>query len=210
MCLYITHVNSQELPALSQEMAPFRHHLLRISPPVLTGNLVILWYLWELFLEEVILWKHLTCFFCLPELVLASNVCLGFGFLCCFSVLFGALGGLVGFFVCLFFSVVGFFSPFSLAATASLEPTVWEFLFCKPLSLQLKWLWRVKLEKVMQTIQIKTMKSCTTEDHCMHLPVALWKTVINVCCVWACVYAQNGQGGKLFLLTSWLFTFNEN
>lgn len=63
-------------------------------------------------------------FFCLPELVLASNVCLGFGFLCCFSVLFGALGGLVGFFVCLFFSVVGFFSPFSLAATASLEPTV--------------------------------------------------------------------------------------
>lgn len=131
-----------------------------------------------------------------------------------FSVLFFCVVWCFGWFgrvFCLFvFSVVGFFFPFSLAATASLEPTVWEFLFCKPLSLQLKWLWRVKLEKVMQAIQIKTMKSCTTEDHCMHLPVALWKTVINVCCVWACVYTQNGQGGKLFLLTSWLFTFNEN
>lgn len=53
----------------------------------------------------------------------------GVCFLCCFSVVFGSLGGLVVVFVCLvfclgfFFSVGDFFS-FSLAATASLEPTV--------------------------------------------------------------------------------------
>lgn len=39
---------------------------------------------------------------------------------------------------------------------------------------------------------------------------ALWKMVINVCGVCACVYTQNGQGRNLSLLTSWLFTWNEN
>lgn len=63
MFLHIMHVNSQEFPAPNQEMAPFRHHLLRISPPVLTGNLIIVWYLWELFLEEGILRKQYVGFF---------------------------------------------------------------------------------------------------------------------------------------------------
>lgn len=57
--------------------------------------------------------KTLYMLFCLPKCVLASNGCLGFGFLCCFSVLFGSLGGFVwcGFFGFFFLLVVvGFFS----------------------------------------------------------------------------------------------------
>lgn len=45
-------------------------------------------------------------------------------------------------------------------------------------------------------------KCCTAEVYCMHLPVALWKMVINVCCVCAWVYTENGQEGNLSLLTS--------
>lgn len=75
-----------------------------------------------MFLEAGILRKHLICCF-VPKCVLAYNVCLGFGFLCYFPVMFGSWGGLVGLFVCLF-SVVGLVFSFSLEATASVEPTV--------------------------------------------------------------------------------------
>lgn len=77
-------------------------------------------------------WKTLNMLFCLPKRVVACNVCLGFGFLCLFSVLFGSLSGLVGVFVWLgvfflffvFSLLLALFFPFSLASTASLEPTV--------------------------------------------------------------------------------------
>lgn len=157
-------VNSQEFPPPKQ--VPFRYHLLRISPPVFTGNLVILWCLGELFLQEVILRKHFTCcfvfqnvfkhrmcvwglVFCVVFLCLVLWV-VWWGFL--FAWLFVCLGFGWFFFFCVISLLFSFFS-FSLAATVSLEPTVCEFLFFKPLSLQLRWLWRVKLEELCKSFK---------------------------------------------------------
>lgn len=47
--------------------------------------------------------KTINMLFCLPKGVIASNLCLGFGFLYCFPLLLGSLSGSVAFFISLIF-----------------------------------------------------------------------------------------------------------
>lgn len=128
------------------------------------------------------------CWF-LPKCVLASNVCLGFGFLCCLVLW---LVFCLGFYFFLQSSSYCFSRGHSLRIPV-LQTSVSAIEM--PVKGEVRKSYARHSNKNCQ-------KCCTTEDHCVHLPGALWKMVLNVCCICACVNTQNEQGGNLSLLTS--------